>query len=92
MEARNHLHNVDYEKIRFKCKVCHDYVCFAKFSQKEHNKQQRIVARNSHLLLTRVVSLGLNGSDIEQMSDNKDGRLPIEIVDIWNESFGYSMV
>ena len=52
----------------------------------------RFVARNSHLLLTRVVSLGLNGSYLEQMSDNKDGRLPLELVDIWNESFGYSIV
>ena len=41
-----------------------------------------IVAGNSHLLLTRVVSLGMNGSDLEQMSDNKDGRLPLELVDI----------
>ena len=49
----------------------------------------RFVARNSHLLLTRVISLGLKGSDPEQMSDNKDGRPPLEIVDIWNESFGY---
>ena len=41
-----------------------------------------VVARNSHLLSTRVVSLGLNGSYLEQMSDNKDGRLPLELVDI----------
>ena len=50
------------------------------------------VAGNSHLLLTRMVSLGLNGSDLEQMSDNKDGILPLELVDIWNESFGYFAV
>ena len=52
----------------------------------------KIVARNYHLLLTRDVSLGLNGSDLEQMSDNKDGILPLELVDIWNESFGYSVM
>ena len=46
----------------------------------------------SHLLLTRVVSLGLNGSDLEQMSDNKDGRLLLELVDILNESFSYPAV
>ena len=52
----------------------------------------RFVARKSHLLLARVVSLGLNGSNLEQMSDNKDGRLPLELVDIWNESFSYPVV
>ena len=46
------------------------------------NMVTRFVARNSHLFLTRVVSLGLNGLDLEQMSDNKDGRLPLELVDI----------
>ena len=50
------------------------------------------VARKMHLLLTRVVPLGLNGLDLEQMSDDRDGRLPLELVDIWNESFGYSVV
>ena len=50
------------------------------------------VARNSHLLLTQDVSLGLNGLDLEQMSDNKDGRLPLELVYIWNESFSYPTI
>ena len=50
------------------------------------------VAINLHLLLTRVVSLDLNGSNLEQMSDDKDGRLPLGLVDIWNESFGYSIM
>ena len=45
-----------------------------------------------HLLRTRVVPSGLNGSDLEQMSDDKEGRLPIELVDIWNESFSYFVV
>ena len=40
------------------------------------------VARNPHLLLTRVVSLVLNGSYLEKMSDNKDGRLSLELIDI----------
>ena len=50
------------------------------------------VARKLHLLLTRDFSLGLNGSDLEQMSDNKNGRIPLELVDIWNEYFGYYVV
>ena len=50
------------------------------------------VSREMHILLTRVVSLGLNGSDLEQMSDNMNRRPPIELVDIWNESFGYPIV
>ena len=45
-------------------------------------KNEIFLARKMHLLLTRVVPLGLNGSDLEQMSDNKDGRLPLELVDI----------
>ena len=52
----------------------------------------RFVARKMHLLLTSVVSLGLNGSDLEQISDDKDGRLPLELVYIWNESFGFFVV
>ena len=51
-----------------------------------------VVARKSHLLLTRVVSLGLNGLDLEQMSDEKDGILPLELVDIWIESLRFSVV
>ena len=50
------------------------------------------VARNPHLWLTRVVSLVLNGSYLEKMSDNKDGKLPLELVDIWNESFSCLVV
>ena len=34
------------------------------------------VAGNSHLLLRRVISLGMNGSDLEQMSDKNDGNFP----------------
>ena len=49
----------------------------------------KFVARKMHLLRTRVVPLGLNGSDLKQTSDDRDGRLPLELVDIWNESFGY---
>ena len=45
----------------------------------------------SHLLRTRVVPLGLNGSDVEQMGNNRDGRLPLELVEIWNEYFGSVM-
>ena len=41
-------------------------------------------ARTMYLLLTRVVPLGLNGSDLEQTSDERDGRVPLELVDIWN--------
>ena len=62
-----------------------------RMSNNEH-QNWRMLLEISHLLLTRVVSLGLNGSDLEQMSDKKDGRLPIELVDIWNESFVYSIV
>ena len=40
-----------------------------------------------HLLLTRVVPLGLDGSNLEQMSDGRDGIIFLEPVDIWNESF-----
>ena len=50
------------------------------------------VAINLHLLLTRVVSLDLNGSNLEQMSDDKDGRLPLGLVDIYNDSFSYPIV
>ena len=50
------------------------------------------VARKMDFLPTRVVPLGLNGSYLEQMSDNRDGRLPLDLVDIWNESFGYYVV
>ena len=46
----------------------------------------------SHLLPTRVVSLDLNDSDLEKMSDIKVERLPLELVDIWNESFRYFVV
>ena len=51
----------------------------------------KFVAINPHLLLTRVVSLILNGTELEQMSDNKDGKLPLELVDIWNESLNCSI-
>ena len=30
IEGWNHLHIVDYEKIPFKCKICHEYEHFAK--------------------------------------------------------------
>ena len=49
------------------------------------------IAGNSHLLLTRVVSLGMNGSYLEKMSDKKDGKIPLELVDIWNGSLIYSI-
>ena len=42
----------------------------------------RFVARKMHLLQTRVIHLRLSGSDLEQVSDDKDGRLPLEIVNI----------
>ena len=52
----------------------------------------RFVSRKMHLLQARIVLLGLNGLDLEQMSDDRDGRLPLELVDIWNESFVYFVV
>ena len=52
------------------------------FIERGASKHMSGVARKSHLLLTRSFSLGLNGLDLEQMSDNKDGRLPLKLVDI----------
>ena len=34
MEVWNHLQIVDYEKIPFKCKVCHEYRHFTRFCAK----------------------------------------------------------
>ena len=35
MEGWNHMHTIDYDKIPFKCKVCHEYIHFAKFFPKK---------------------------------------------------------
>ena len=47
----------------------------------------RFVARKNALLADKSCSSSLNGSDLEQMSYNRDGRLPLEVVEIWTESF-----
>ena len=45
------------------------------------------VARKNVPLADKNCSSSLNGSDLEQMSYNKDGRLLLEVVEIWNEYF-----
>ena len=47
----------------------------------------RFVARKNAPLADKSCSSSLNGSDLEQMGYNRDGRLPIEVAEIWNESF-----
>ena len=47
----------------------------------------RFVARKNAPLVDKICSSSLNGSDLEQMGYNKDGRLTLEVVEIWNESF-----
>ena len=44
------------------------------------------VARKNTPLVDKSCSSSLNGLDLEQMSYNKVGRLPLEVVEIWNES------
>ena len=43
------------------------------------------VSRKNAPLAEKTCSSSLNGSDLEQMSYNRDGRLPLEVVEIWNE-------
>ena len=50
------------------------------------------VARKNAPLADKSCSSSLNGSNLEQMVKKKDGRLPLELVDICNESFGCSAV
>ena len=40
------------------------------------------ISRKMHLLPTRVVPLGPSGLDLEQLSDDRDGRITLELVDI----------
>ena len=51
------------------------------------NGVARFVARKNVHLADKNCSSSLNGSDLEQMSYNRVGRLPLEVVEIWNESF-----
>ena len=52
----------------------------------------RFVARKNAPLVDKSCSSHLNASNIEQMSYNRDGRLPLEVVEIWSESFWWSGV
>ena len=45
------------------------------------------VARKNAPLADKICSSILNSSNIEQMGYNRDGRLPLEVAKIWNESF-----
>ena len=45
------------------------------------------VARKNAPLVDKSCSSSMNGSDLEQMGYNRDGRLPLEVAEIWNESF-----
>ena len=45
-----------------------------------------LVARKNSPLVNKTYSFSLNGSDLEQMSYNRVGILPLEVVEIWNES------
>ena len=47
----------------------------------------KFVARKNAPLAEKSCSSSLNGSDIEQMSYNRDGILCLEFPEIWNESF-----
>ena len=49
--------------------------------------KRRFVARKNAPLVEKSCSSSLNGSDLEQMGYNRDGILPLEVADIWNESF-----
>ena len=55
-------------------------------------KPMKTVARKNAPLVDKSCSSSLNGSDLEQMSYNRVGRLPLEVVEIWNESFWCSDV
>ena len=48
------------------------------------------VARKNAPLADKSCSSSMNGSDLEQMSYNIDGRLPLEVVEIWNESLWWN--
>ena len=49
--------------------------------------QMWIHARKNVPLVDKIGSSSLNGSDLEQMGYNRDGRLSLEVAEIWNESF-----
>ena len=44
------------------------------------------VSRKNTPLVDKSCSSSLNGSNLEQMSYNRVGRLPLEVVEIWNKS------
>ena len=50
-------------------------------------KMLHYVAGKNAPLADKSCSFSLNGSHLEQMSYNRDGRIPLEVADIWNESF-----
>ena len=45
MEAWSHLQAVDYKKITFKCKVCHEYDHFSKFRPKKTQLEEGEISR-----------------------------------------------
>ena len=47
----------------------------------------RFVARKNAPLADKSCSSSFNGSDLEQVSYNRDGILPLEVAEIYNESF-----
>ena len=52
-----------------------------------HSGVARFVVRKNAPLADKRCSSSLNGSYLEQMSYNRDGRLPLEVGEIWNDSF-----
>ena len=52
----------------------------------------KAISRKNAALVDKSCSSSLNGSNLEQMSNNRDGRLPLEFVEIWNESLLWSGV
>ena len=47
----------------------------------------RFVSRKNAPLVDKSCSSSLNGLDLEKMGYNRYGRLPLEVAEIWNESF-----
>ena len=45
MEGWKHLQTVDYEKIPFKCKVCHEYGHLAKYCKKKTQAKEGEITR-----------------------------------------------
>ena len=54
--------------------------------KEHHNTKVKVITRKNAPLVDKSFSSSLNGSDLEQMSYNRVGRLPLEVVEIWNES------